>query len=29
LQQFAESHAQQDPSFLTTIAYTRLTALGS
>lgn len=26
LQQIAESHAQQDPSFLTTIAYTRLTA---
>lgn len=26
LQQLAESHAQQDPSFLTTIAYTRLTA---
>jgi hypothetical protein len=26
LQQIAEAHAQQDPSFLTTIAYTRLTA---
>jgi hypothetical protein len=26
LQQIAETHAQQDPSFLTTIAYTRLTA---
>jgi hypothetical protein len=26
LQQLAEAHAQQDPSFLTTIAYTRLTA---
>ncbi|MBW4637890.1 MAG: transposase [Gloeocapsa sp. UFS-A4-WI-NPMV-4B04] len=26
LQQLAEIHAQQDPSFLTTIAYTRLTA---
>ena len=26
LRQIAESHAQQDPSFLTTIAYTRLTA---
>lgn len=26
LRQLAESHAQQDPSFLTTIAYTRLTA---
>ncbi|MBW4639504.1 MAG: transposase [Gloeocapsa sp. UFS-A4-WI-NPMV-4B04] len=26
LQQLAEIHAQQDPSFLTTLAYTRLTA---
>ena len=26
LRQIAETHAQQDPSFLTTIAYTRLTA---
>jgi hypothetical protein len=26
LQVIAEAHAQQDPSFLTTIAYTRLTA---
>jgi hypothetical protein len=26
LQQLAETHAQQDPSFLTTIAYTRLSA---
>jgi Rhodopirellula transposase DDE domain len=26
LQQIAETHAQQDPSFLTTIAFTRLTA---
>lgn len=26
LRQIAEAHAQQDPSFLTTIAYTRLTA---
>lgn len=26
LQQIAEAHAQQDPSFLTMIAYTRLTA---
>lgn len=27
LQHIAETHAQQDPSFLTTIAYTRLTAV--